>query len=142
MDADPHVSNQKDEAVCGTSRDDSLLSTLAETFRRLEAVRRSQNHPNQRVEGMDSAEEDEEGDEEQVEAECRRNILAALRELSVFHRDRVTAWRTALRENTCRLLKSPPEGGEQPHPETHTGTDGCLNLSFREVEALKQAVRT
>ncbi|XP_031707333.1 death domain-containing protein 1 [Anarrhichthys ocellatus] len=74
-------------------------------------------------EGMLSPEEDEDdieegsgnADEEREERESKRRVLGVLRELSVLHSDRVTAWRGALREWAHR---SPPGGSDQQHPPT------------------------
>ncbi|GLD53771.1 death domain-containing protein 1 [Lates japonicus] len=68
-------------------------------------------------------EEEDEGrrrsaNEEQVEKECKQKVLEALKELSVFHSERVAAWREALRECAAILNKSPPGGGDQQCPST------------------------
>ncbi|XP_026154399.1 death domain-containing protein 1 [Mastacembelus armatus] len=121
---------------------------LTETIQGLEAVRQSRNHHNRPVgrrgytegepgrgggeevvrneEGMLSPAEDEEedevrgrrDDEERVEKECKRKVLGVLRELSVFHVDRVTAWRKTLGECACMRNKPPAEGSDQQHPST------------------------
>ncbi|XP_054457885.1 death domain-containing protein 1 [Anoplopoma fimbria] len=74
-------------------------------------------------------EDDEErrgkADEEQEERECKQRVLEALRELSVFHSDRVTAWRGVLGEWAHR---SPPGGSDQQHPST---TDTECNVTPR-----------
>lgn len=86
-------------------------------------------------------EEEDEGrrrsaNEEQVEKECKKKVLEALKELSVFHSERVAAWREALRECAAMLNKSPPGGGDQQCPSTMGMgadlTDRCVFLPFRE----------
>ncbi|XP_068569977.1 death domain-containing protein 1 [Cebidichthys violaceus] len=82
-------------------------------------------------EGMLGPAEDEEdikersgsADEEREERESKRRVLGVLRELSVLHSERVTAWRGALRECAHR---SPPGGRDQQHPST---TDTECNVT-------------
>uniref|UniRef100_A0A3Q3IRT1 Death domain containing 1 n=1 Tax=Monopterus albus TaxID=43700 RepID=A0A3Q3IRT1_MONAL len=57
-------------------------------------------------------------DEEQVEKECKKRVLAVLRKMSVFHSDRVTAWRKALEECARTLNKSPAGGSDRQNPPT------------------------
>ena len=57
-------------------------------------------------------------DELQLEGECRQKVLGVLKELRVFHSERVAAWREALRECACMLSKSPPGGGDQQDAST------------------------
>lgn len=132
------------ESLDGRRREDSLLSMLTETIRELEAVRRLRDHHNgamygrcvreapgrgggDGVEGgsgegrLSAAEGEKEGaasaDEE--EKECMQKVLGVLRELSVSHSDRVTAWRGALRECAHMLAKPPPGGSDHhQHPST------------------------
>ncbi|XP_070786242.1 death domain-containing protein 1 [Enoplosus armatus] len=56
--------------------------------------------------------------EEREEKECKQKVLGVLRELSVFHSDRVTAWREVLRDCAHMVAKSPPGGSDQQHPST------------------------
>ncbi|XP_034712816.1 death domain-containing protein 1 [Etheostoma cragini] len=64
-------------------------------------------------------EDDEErrrnADEEREKRACKQRVLGVLRELSVFHSDRVTAWRGVLRE--C-AHKCQPGGRSQQHRST------------------------
>ncbi|XP_044040854.1 death domain-containing protein 1 [Siniperca chuatsi] len=66
--------------------------------------------------------EDEErgrnADEEREEKESKQKVLGALRELSVFHSDRVTAWREVLRECAHMPANSPPGDSDQQHLST------------------------
>ncbi|XP_035805666.2 death domain-containing protein 1 [Amphiprion ocellaris] len=111
--------------------EDSLLGVLSETIRELEGVRRRRDPHNVTVggrrclgeetqkgseEGMLSLAGDAQEDERSVNKE--QKVLRALRELSVFHSDRLTAWREALREDPSVLIRCPPGGGEQ-----QSGTD-------------------
>ncbi|KAM7377259.1 hypothetical protein PAMA_013854 [Pampus argenteus] len=116
---------------------------LTETTRGLEAVRRSRDHYNGSVGGRrctgeetearsekgicSPAEEETESEvmgrgrstcEEQEEKECKKKVVAVLRELSVFHSNRVAAWREALRECACILIRSPPGAADEQHPST------------------------
>uniref|UniRef100_UPI0037E7576B death domain-containing protein 1 n=1 Tax=Semicossyphus pulcher TaxID=241346 RepID=UPI0037E7576B len=114
---------------------------LAQTVRGLKAVRRCRNHHNEMEGGRkDTGEEDGRGEEvqrnmqspgmveeegggdtaaeEQEERECQQKVLGALRELSVLHSDRVTAWREVLRDGVHMLAESPAGGSEELHPST------------------------
>ncbi|XP_076581640.1 death domain-containing protein 1 [Chaetodon auriga] len=145
MDAHLHLNKQMDEAE-SLQEEDGLLNMLTETIRGLEAVRRSRYHHNGAAggrgrtgdepgrgrgeetqrgseEGMGEGEkEDEErgghADEEREEKESEQRVLEVLRELSVFHSRRVTAWREVLRGCACMVAKSPPGGSDQQHPST------------------------
>ncbi|XP_033507944.1 death domain-containing protein 1 [Epinephelus lanceolatus] len=140
MDANLHENKQK-ESPHGRRSEQSLLDMLAETIQGLEAVRRCRNHHSETVGGRRSIgeepgrgrgeemlgpaedEEDDAGrrrhaDEEREERECKQRVLGVLRELSVCHADRVTAWRGVLRECARMLLKCPPGGSDQQHPST------------------------
>lgn len=141
MDADLHLNKQMDEAESFPDRwkEDALLNMLTETIRGLEAVRRRRgchkgtNKPGGgRGEEMqrgskegplssgDGEEEDEErggnADEEREEKGSMQRVLGVLRELSVFHSDRVTAWREVLRGCAHMVATSPPGGSDQQHP--------------------------
>uniref|UniRef100_A0A3Q1GPB7 Death domain containing 1 n=1 Tax=Acanthochromis polyacanthus TaxID=80966 RepID=A0A3Q1GPB7_9TELE len=109
-----------------TVAEDSLLGVLTETIQGLEGVRRRRDPHNGTVGGRRSLGEEaqrgsEEGtlspagdakeDERSVNKE--QKVLQALRELSVFHSDRLTAWREALRAYTSVVISSPPGGNEQ-----------------------------
>ncbi|XP_062300443.1 death domain-containing protein 1 [Scomber scombrus] len=141
MDNHLHLSKQIDECPHEETREDSLLNMLTDTIRGLEAVTFSTDHYNGTVggrrcigeetetgieEGMHSpAETESEGmgrrksaDEEQQEKDCKKKSLAVLREVSVFHSNRVTAWREALRDCACILNKYPPGGANQHHQTT------------------------
>nr|XP_020467022.1 death domain-containing protein 1 [Monopterus albus] len=142
MDANPHMIKEMDEALHDTRGDDGLLNMMTETIQVLEAVRQSRNHCNGAVGGRRSigeepeeiqrgkggmfnpAEDGEDGgrrrnvDEEQVEKECKKRVLAVLRKMSVFHSDRVTAWRKALEECARTLNKSPAGGSDRQNPPT------------------------
>ncbi|XP_026208460.1 death domain-containing protein 1 isoform X2 [Anabas testudineus] len=147
MDANLHVNKETDETPRGTRSDDSLLEALTETIWGLEAVKPRDLDKNEAVGGrrykggeprrngeedtqrrsdegtLSPAEDDKEDegrestDEEQVK-ECKKKVLRALRELSVFHSDRVRAWRKALRECGCMFNTSPPEGSRQQQSTT------------------------
>lgn len=165
MDANLHVSKKMDEAQGDAGSDDSLLNMLSETIRGLEAVK-LRNHHNEIVgrKGeepcirereetwrksdvwmLSPTEYDKENkrrgstDEEQVK-ECKKDVLRVLRELSIFHSDRVTAWRKVLRGSAWVFNKSPPEGSNQQQLSTagmgHDLTD--LNLPFREVKTFEK----
>lgn len=147
MDANLHVNKETDETPRGTRSDDSLLEALTETIWGLKAVKPRDLDKNEAVGGrrykggeprrngeedtqrrsdegtLSPAEDDKEDegrestDEEQVK-ECKKKVLRALRELSVFHSDRVRAWRKALRECGCMFNTSPPEGSCQQQSTT------------------------
>ncbi|XP_053199071.1 death domain-containing protein 1 [Scomber japonicus] len=143
MDNHLHLSKQIDECPHGETREDSLLNMLTDTIRGLEAVTFSTDHYNgpvggRRCIGEETETEIEEGmhspaetvtesegmergksaDEEQQEKECKKKALGVLREVSVFHSNRVTAWREALRDCACILNKTPPGGANQQHQTT------------------------
>ncbi|TNN29548.1 hypothetical protein EYF80_060304 [Liparis tanakae] len=146
MEAHLHADELMDEAEClqGSQRELGLLDVLTETLRRLEAAgRRRDRHGGTRGGGEGTQrgseggmlspagdEEDEKdaeetrghADEKREERESERRVLGVLRQLSVFHSDRVTAWREVLR---ARSHRSPPGGSDQQHPTT-TG----MRLSF------------
>lgn len=165
MNTNLHVIEKMDEALCNTRSDDSLLNMLTETVQELDAVidrayhngraggrrckgeelcRSGAKEKQRRSEdGMLSPAEDDkedEGrgrsvDEEQAERECKKSVLRALRELSIFHSERVTAWRKA-----CMFNKPPPEGSDQQQSSA-TGMRrhvADLNLPFREVKTLEK----
>lgn len=141
MDANLHVDKLMDEEESrhGRRRKNSLLNMLTETCGGLEAVRSRRKHNEGTVgesksigeepgrgegeeiqsgseEGMLSPAEDKEDDEE--ERLCKQRVLGVMRELSVFHSERVTAWRGVLRD--C-ANKSPPRDSDQQEAST-TGT--------------------
>ncbi|KAM9335564.1 death domain-containing protein 1 [Symphorus nematophorus] len=146
MDEKLHLNKQMDEAesLHDRRREASLLNVLTETIRRLEAVRSCRDHHNGVVgwrrcageePGRRGGEEIQTGSEEKMlspaegkkkdvergrntDGECKQKVLGVLRELSVFHSDRVTAWREVLRECAHMLAKSPPGGSDQQHPST------------------------
>ncbi|XP_068444410.1 death domain-containing protein 1 [Clinocottus analis] len=137
MEANLHA-----ESLHGSRSDHSLLDVLTESLRRLEAVRRRRDRHDgtvagRRCTGVEPGEEiqrgtegrmlspagDEEDTEEtgghaeerREERECEQRVLGVLRELSVFHSDRVTSWRGVLR--ACAHW-SPQGGSDQQHPST------------------------
>lgn len=143
MDANLHVNEQMDEAqsLHGRTREDSLLNKLTETIQGIEADRRSRVQHKETVrvrrcigeepgrgreERMLSPAKDEKEDEgrgmsaieEQVEKECKQKVLGVLKQLSVFHSERVTAWRDVLRECASMLNKSRPGVGDQQYSST------------------------
>ena len=154
MDNHLHLSKQIDECPHGETREDSLLNMLTDTIRGLEAVTFSTDHYNgpvggRRCIGEETETEIEEGmhspaetvtesegiergksaDEEQQEKECKKKALGVLREVSVFHSNRVTAWREALRDCACILNNSPPGGANQQHQTTGIVVGGGVHLS-------------
>ncbi|XP_073330594.1 death domain-containing protein 1 isoform X2 [Pagrus major] len=139
MDENLHLNKQKDEAepLHDRRREDSLLHMLTESIRRLEAVRRRRDHHNGAVGGRRCTREEpgragrEETQREALspaegekadERECKQKVMEVLRELGVFHSDRVAAWREVLRECAHTLAEPPAGGGDQQHPST-TGTE-------------------
>ncbi|XP_042368655.1 death domain-containing protein 1 [Plectropomus leopardus] len=147
MDADLKRSEQR------------LLNVLADTIRGLEAVRSSRNHHTGTVGGRcteeepgrgggggeemlspagdeeDGAERGRRADEEREEREWKQRVVGVLRELSVCHADRVTAWRAVLTECANMLFKCPPGGTDQQH-QTKTDTECKVKLcsdSFSET---------
>ncbi|CAJ1086122.1 death domain-containing protein 1 [Xyrichtys novacula] len=145
MDKKVHQNPQMEEADSPHGRK-TLLQMLTETFGRLEAVRRCGDHRNETVGGIQSTGEeieresrggggdgihsgvahDEEGDgkKEKEERECKKKIVGVMTELSVFHRERVTAWRQVLH----MLQEAPPGGSEERHP-SENGEEGGIILS-------------
>ncbi|KAM9425722.1 death domain-containing protein 1 [Pholidichthys leucotaenia] len=126
-----------------TRSGDSLLIMLTETIQWLKGVRHCRDHHNgARGEKKCFREEirrgseashlspagDERGDkgrgrdDDEEEKEYKMKALGVLRDLSVFHSDRLTAWREALRECVPMLDKSPPRGPDQPHPSATENT--------------------
>ncbi|XP_074555105.1 death domain-containing protein 1 isoform X2 [Halichoeres trimaculatus] len=161
MDDSLHGRRQEEE--------ETLLKMLTETFHGLEAVRRCRDHHNETVGGIKkSTGEEEAGGEvrkgggermqspgvkhedrhgknteeelEEEEEECKKKVVGVLKELSVFHSERVTAWREILGKFSHMFPESPPEDSEELHlssagkeceatlcPDTFTDT-------FRSVE--------
>lgn len=107
MDANLHVNKEvvEAESLHGRRTEDSLHNVLTET-----------------IQGLKAEKEDEESGrnagEEKEENECKQKVLGVLRELSVFHSDRVKTWGQVLRECAHMLCYSPPEGSDQQHPST------------------------
>ncbi|XP_034082237.1 death domain-containing protein 1 [Gymnodraco acuticeps] len=155
MDANLHVDKLMDEEESrhGRRRKNSLLNMLTETCGGLEAVRSRRKHNDGTVggrksigeepgrgkgeeiqsgseEGMLSHAEDKEDDEE--ERLCKQRVLGVMRELSVFHSERVTAWRGVLRD--C-ANKSPPGDSDQQEAstrDTHWKVKPCSD-SFTDI---------
>lgn len=78
---------------------------------------------------------EEEGEEEGVAADeeerrCMQKVLGVLRELSVSHSERVTAWREALRRCAHMLANWPLEGSNHHHP-VRAGTGDYLIAATR-----------
>lgn len=78
---------------------------------------------------------EEEGEEEGVAADeeerrCMQKVLGVLRELSVSHSERVTAWREALRRCDHMLANWPLGGSNHHHPVT-AGTGDYLIVATR-----------
>lgn len=118
-------------------REDGLLRTLVEAVRKLKALRSFRDHHLEVAVGRECQRGEEggrgaqdggggKGGEEVEEAEgrspdeeeCIWKVMHVLREVSVSHSDRVTSWGKALRECSCILAKSPPEGSNQPPAPT------------------------
>ncbi|XP_062422311.1 death domain-containing protein 1 [Pungitius pungitius] len=66
-------------------------------------------------------------DKEREERECQRRVLGVLRELSVLHAERVTAWRGVLREGAHG---SSAGGRDRPHPPATDCTVAPCSRSF------------
>ncbi|CAB1439138.1 unnamed protein product [Pleuronectes platessa] len=58
-----------------------------------------------------------------------KRFLGVLRELRVFHSERVAAWREALRECVCMLSRSPLGGGDLQD----ASTSGAGSNSFSDI---------
>ncbi|XP_034413495.1 death domain-containing protein 1 [Cyclopterus lumpus] len=146
MEAHLHEDKLMDEAesLHGSKSELSLLDVLTETLQRLGAVRRCRDRHDGTVggrrgtgveAGSGGGEEAQRGSEGGMlspeetrgladeESECEQRVLGLLRELSVFHSDRVTAWRAVLRGCAHR---SPPGGSDEQHPST---TDTQCNVT-------------
>nr|XP_019951350.1 PREDICTED: uncharacterized protein LOC109634931 [Paralichthys olivaceus] len=79
--------------------------------------------------------------EVQVE-ECKQKVVGVLKELRVFHSERMTAWREALSECACMLNKSPPRGGDQQDASiTDFFSDTFQSLS-EDIENITQKLST
>lgn len=140
------------ESLDDSRREVRLLGVLDESIRVVEGVRRLREHrygvtgkrrgktaeagrgdgggtQEGSKEGVsaDGEEEDERGAGADEEEECVRNVLRALRELSISHSDRVTSWRRALRE-CARILTECPPGGSKQQPPSTTGIFWLLNV--------------
>ncbi|XP_068164233.1 death domain-containing protein 1 [Antennarius striatus] len=149
MDENLHQTERTDElkSLDGRRKEDSLLITLAETIRGLEAVRHDRRHqdgagrkhsgegpggcegmetPGGGEEGMLSPAEREKKDDERggsVEDECKekgykQEVLRVLRELGLLHSDRLMAWREAFGKCSRMLGVSPAGGENEQHPST------------------------
>ncbi|XP_041636050.1 death domain-containing protein 1 [Cheilinus undulatus] len=138
-----YLNPQMDEAespLHARRKEETLLKILTETFQELEAVRRCRDHHNETAGGTKSTEEEadrevgeevqgrtcspreEDEDRREKTAEEERDVkerwkkvVEVLRELSVFHFDRVRAWRDVLREYEHMFSKSPPGGSDEQH---------------------------
>lgn len=139
MDENLHVNKQMDEAESLHSRteEDGLPKMIMETTQSTEADRGSTGQHMQAAGGpwyageiqggseerMLSPAETEEGDErrgasadgEQVERECKQKVLGVLKEMGVFHSEKVSAWREALRECVSMFNNCPPGGSDQQY---------------------------
>ncbi|KAM9836600.1 death domain-containing protein 1 [Aulostomus maculatus] len=115
------------------SREDRLLDMLRGAIRGLDAVRRGRDHrdagASERREepGSDGGGGGGRDDEEREEGEWEQKALGVLRETSVSYSARVSAWREALAECACMLLKTPPGGDHQQHP---SATDQSQSSGF------------
>ncbi|XP_034532048.1 death domain-containing protein 1 [Notolabrus celidotus] len=140
------------DSLHGRRKEETLLKMLTETFQGLEAVRHCRDHHNETVGGIKSTGEEAgrggggggermhspggkyEGKqaktpkEEQDEEECKKKVVGLLRELSVFHSERVTAWRDVLGEFIHIFNKPPPGGSEELQPSS-TGQECEVPLS-------------
>lgn len=140
----------------GGQSEDQLLFMFTETIRELEVVRRLRDPRSAASDGRRCSREEpgggegdgaeggrggsseggeEEGEEEGVaageeERRCMQKVLGVLRELSVSHSERVTAWREALRRCAIMLANWPLEGSNHHHPLT-TGTGDYLIAATR-----------
>ncbi|XP_062240528.1 death domain-containing protein 1 [Platichthys flesus] len=72
-------------------------------------------------------------DELQLEEEWKQKVLGVLRELRVFHSERVAAWREALRECACMISRSPPGGGDQQDASTAGAGSESFSDTFQSV---------
>lgn len=139
------------ESLDDSRREVRLLGVLDESIRVLEGVRRLREHrygatwkrrgktaeagrgdgggtqDGSKEVGSADGEEEERGVGADEEEECVRNVLRALRELSISHSDRVTSWRQALRE-CARILTECPPGGSKLQPPSTTGIFWLLNI--------------
>lgn len=142
---------KKAESLDDSRREVRLLGVLDESIRALEGVRRLREHRHGATgkrrgktaeadrgdgggtqegskEGVSAnGEEEERGAGADEEEECVRNVLHALRELSISHSDRVTSWRQALRE-CARILTDCPPGDSKQQPPSTTGMFWLLNV--------------
>ncbi|KAM4536624.1 death domain-containing protein 1 isoform 1-T1 [Odontesthes bonariensis] len=150
METNLHVSKRINEAnpPLGTWSEDGLIVST-EVARRVEGVRGCRNHGGgsvrgSREEGELSPSEDQKEDErrsvdkEQEEKACKQKVLGVLRELSVFHSEKLTDLREVIRECALMCKRSPPGGGVQRHPDiTECKTRSCsdsLSDTFLSVE--------
>lgn len=140
MDANLHVNALTDEA--------SLLDMLTETIRELKAVsgavggwRCIPEVPGRGggEEMLSPAEDEDRGRHADGELECKQRVLGVLRELSVAHSDRVTAWRGVLRECSDMICKCPPGGSDQQHQST---TDSFSDTFLSVGEDIKNIMDT
>ncbi|XP_039997492.1 death domain-containing protein 1 [Xiphias gladius] len=166
MDANLHVNEQMDEAqsLHGRTREDSLLNKLTETIQGIEADRRSRVQHKETVrvrrcigeepgrgreERMPRPAKDEKEDEgrgtganeEQVEKECKQKVLGVLKQLSVFHSERVTAWRDVLRECASMLNKSRPEPDCKVMPRSDSFSDTFQSVG-EDIDNIMQKLST
>lgn len=75
------------------------------------------------------------GGKQWKERECKQRMAGVLRELSVVHADKVSAWRGALRAAACMFSFSPPGGDDQQLPTVTGTTQSLLILQHLRVQA-------
>ncbi|XP_053272669.1 death domain-containing protein 1 [Pleuronectes platessa] len=140
------------QSLHGGGEEDALHSSSTETTQGGEADRSARVHQEEtvgrrRCTGGGGGEEAQTGGEErmlgpaeyegrsgrddelQLEEECKQKVLGVLRELRVFHSERVAAWREALTECACMLSRSPLGGGDLQD----ASTSGAGSNSFSDI---------
>ncbi|XP_061566163.1 death domain-containing protein 1 [Cololabis saira] len=136
MDTYLHVTHRTNGAnpSCSARGEDSLLITLT---RPTEGVQSSGNHHEEPACGSREetklcpvedakATERKRGsiDEEKEEKGCKQKVLEMLREVQVFHSDKLTVWRDTIKKCEFMLKKGLQRSDEQQHSASTDNTDG------------------
>ncbi|XP_034020409.1 death domain-containing protein 1 isoform X1 [Thalassophryne amazonica] len=124
MDKSPHLS----KGMEGRRSEERILHTLTETMQGLQSLRSSSGLCDGKMDRKSCSGERDERTEsaKEEEEEWKRRVLVVLKELSVFHSDRVTAWRETLRKSTGVYTDLPPGGDKLQHsPTTECDVRSC-----------------
>ncbi|KAM6908957.1 death domain-containing protein 1 [Xenentodon cancila] len=124
MDTYLHETNQVSGANPSTKGEDSLLITLTTTTEGAQSCRNHHGEPTRGSkeetklcpqEAKETEGRDESIDEEKDEKGCKQKVLDMLREVQVFHSDKLTVWIEAIKKCEFMLKKGHQRSDEQQH---------------------------